>query len=264
MLSAAGTRWIAGRRIRPNCEVRLFCLPYAGGGTLAFRTWPERLPDWIEVCPVQLPGREARAREAAFTSVYPLAAALATELQPLLLERPFALFGHSMGALIAFELAREIRRRSGVEPCYLFASGRHAPDCPLPHPPLHQLSDAELLVALQRIGGTPNEVLGNPDLIRFLLPLLRADLRVHEAYEYTGEPPLACPVLVLGGADDRHAEIRTLEGWKRHTTGPCSVRILPGNHFFVHTAERSLLALTVQELARATMNSRAPLTAMPL
>jgi medium-chain acyl-[acyl-carrier-protein] hydrolase len=150
---------------RPEADIRLFCLPYAGGTVTTYRTWSKKLPPSVEVAAVQLPGRGSRMPEPPFTQLAPLVEALARNLLPYL-DRPFALFGHSMGALVAFELARHLRREHGLTPAHFFSSGQSAPQYDDGFPPLHELPDAELLGELRRLNGTPQEVLEHPELIR--------------------------------------------------------------------------------------------------
>jgi surfactin synthase thioesterase subunit len=219
---------------------RLFCLPYAGGGASIFRGWAGALGDAIGVCPVQLPGREARYREPAFTRLGPLVEALAGSFGPYL-DRPFALFGHSLGALIAFELARRLRREGGPEPAHLIVSGCRAPRVRHTGRPVHSLSDAAFREELRRLGGTPAELLDNDELMDLVLPTLRADFAVCETYAYAAGRPLDCPISALGGSRDDTVDRGDLEGWRAETTGRFRVRILPGNHFFVQSARPLLL-----------------------
>lgn len=235
--------WITRPRPRPGAPLRLFCLPHAGGGASAFRAWADVLPAEVEVCPVQLPGREARMAEPAIDRMEPLVEALSDALRPFD-EEPFALFGHSNGALVAFELARRLRREGRYGPVHLFASGRRAPDVPSPRPPVAHLPDDEFLADLREMGGTPAEVLAHPELMRILLPLLRADVRVNETYVFTEEEPLACPVTAYGGLLDPKASREDVEAWRRHTAGAFTVRFFPGDHFFVFT-QRDLVLRTL-------------------
>jgi medium-chain acyl-[acyl-carrier-protein] hydrolase len=201
----------------------------------------------VEVLPVQLPGREARFREPAFTRLAPLVEALAGALRPYL-DRPFAFFGHSMGALVAFELARRLRRGTGLQPVCLFASGCGAPQARDTETPIHTLPAAEFREELRRLDGTPREVLDNEELMDLLLPTLRADFALCETYTYTAGPPLDCPLNALGGLGDDTVSRRELAAWREQTTGPFRLRMLPGNHFFLHAAQRPLLQALTQEL----------------
>src|SRR5205814_4666171 len=184
--------WIQYYQSKPQACLRLFCFPYAGGGASIFRTWSENLPPEIEACPIQLPGRESRLLEAPFSQLFSLIEPVAQALLPYL-DMPCAFFGHSMGALVSFELARYLRRQHGLSPVHLFVSGRRAPQLSDPDPPIHPLPEAEFLEELRSLKGTPEEVLQNTELLQLLLPLLRADFAVCETYAYAPETPLLCP-----------------------------------------------------------------------
>ncbi len=239
--------WLALPKRNPGANMRLFCFPYAGGGAHTYRTWADNLPKTVEVCPIQLPGRGARMMEAPFTQMLPLVRAAAEALLPHL-DKPFAFFGHSMGALVSFEVARWLRRRSGPEPIHLFVSGCFAPDIPDPYP-LHDLPDSELLEGLRRLNGMPQEALENAELMRLLLPTLRADCTVTETYNYTDEPPLNCPVSAFGGLQDHLVGRTHLEAWRQQTTASFSLRMFPGDHFFLHSAQPLLLRILSRELS---------------
>ncbi|HEX2079482.1 MAG TPA: thioesterase domain-containing protein [Longimicrobium sp.] len=237
-------RWITRPRPSPRARLRLLCLPHAGGGASSFRGWADALPPEVEVCPVQLPGRENRVAEPAFDRVPPLVEALADAVEPLL-SLPFALFGHSNGALIGFELARTLRARGRPGPAHLFASGRRAPDLPSGRPPTHHLPDAEFLAELQALGGVPAQILEHPELLAMLLPTLRADVAIHETYAFHEEPPLASPITAYGGLADPRVSREQLEGWGRHTAGPFVMRLFPGGHFYLQEQQRTAVLRTL-------------------
>ncbi|WP_420130678.1 thioesterase II family protein [Longimicrobium sp.] len=216
----------------PRARLRLFCIAHAGGGASAFRGWADALPPEVEVCLVQLPGRENRIMETPFERVGPLVEALADAVQPYL-TLPFALFGHSNGALISFELARTLRARGRPGPVHLFASGRRAPDVAADSPPIHHLPDAEFLADLQELGGLPAELLAHQELLALLVPTLRADVAIHETYEFAEQPPLACPITAYGGLTDPRVPRGQSEAWARHTAGSFVLRMFPGGHFFL-------------------------------
>lgn len=224
--------WIAGRKPNSQARLRLFCFPYAGGSALMFRTWSNALPADVEVCPVQLPGRSARLIERPFTTLSPLIEVVAQALSPLL-DKPFAIFGHSLGALIGFELARQLRRRHGVNPVRLFVSAGRAPQAARPCAPIHNLPAKEFLAAVRRLNGTPAEVFEHEELLEIILPVLRADFAVYETYVYSTEPPLNCPISTFGGSQDREISHSDLEAWRDQTTDAFSLRMLPGDHFFL-------------------------------
>lgn len=241
--------WVTFPRPNPSARLRLFCLPYAGGGASAYRLWPEGLPPFVEVCPVQLPGRERRTREPLFTEGPPLVEAIGQAILPLL-DKPFALFGHSLGAMLSFELARYLRRRHEHEPLQLFVSGRGAPQLPYQEPPIHALPEQEFIAELANYDGTPKEVLEHAELMQLLLPILRADFRINETYAYTHGPPLGCPLSAFGGQQDLKASREGLEAWGAQTTGDFSVRMYPGGHFFINTDRACLLRDISRDLLR--------------
>ena len=245
--AAAIDSWIAYSKPRPQARLRLFCFPYAGGGALIFRTWADGLPTDVEVCPIQLPGRGTRLMEPLFTQLSPLIQALAQALLPLL-DKPFAFFGHSLGALVSFELARQLRRQYGVQPVRLFVSAGRAPQLPHRGLPVHTLPDGDFLAELRRLNGTPRAVLEHEELMQIALPVLRADFAVYETYVYSTELPLNCPISIFGGLRDRTVSQSDLEAWREQTSGDFSLQMFPGDHFFLNTTQPLLLRVLSQEL----------------
>jgi medium-chain acyl-[acyl-carrier-protein] hydrolase len=243
--AGAVDRWISFRKPDPKAQLRLFCFPYAGAGALIFRKWADGLPREVELCPIQLPGRGTRLTEPPFTMLSCLVEALARVLVPLL-DKPFAFFGHSLGALIGFELARQIRRQHGVHPVRLFASAGRAPQIPHRTPPIHNLANEEFLAELRRLNGTPRELLDHEELMEVMLPILRADFALYETYLYSNEPPLNCPISAFGGVQDRRVSASDLEAWRSQTSASFSLRMFPGDHFFLK--EPLLLRALSQEL----------------
>jgi medium-chain acyl-[acyl-carrier-protein] hydrolase len=248
---AIPSRWIQRPVPRPGAVLRLLCIPHAGGGASAFRGWAEALPAQVEVCPVQLPGRENRMGEPAIDRMEPLVDALAEQVRDGGL--PFAIYGHSNGALIGFELARRLRREGGHGPVHLFASGRRAPDLPNPLPDMHHLGDDDFMRSLASLGGTPREVAEHPELMRVLLPLLRADVALNETYRFGDEAPLECGITAYGGLEDPKAGRAEMEAWRRHTSGPFALRTFPGDHFFAFGASRGLVLATLADDLRALL-----------
>jgi medium-chain acyl-[acyl-carrier-protein] hydrolase len=228
--------------------MRLFCFPYAGAGAAVYRLWSDVLPAEIELCRIQLPGRENRRREPLFTQLSPLVQTLAQVLRPFL-NLPFAFFGHSLGALISVELARELRKRHDLSPAYLFASGFRAPHIPNPDPPMYQLPDAAFVEEmLRRYDGIPEAVRRHAELMELLLPTLRADTAICETYVYTDDDPLDCPIAAFGGLQDRQVSHDDLAAWHDQTRSSFTLRMFPGNHFFVQSACGPLLQVVSQEL----------------
>jgi medium-chain acyl-[acyl-carrier-protein] hydrolase len=246
-IAAKANGWILHPKPNAQASLRLFCFPFAGGGAQSFRAWPEALPSAVEACPVQLPGRESRMKEPPFSDVSPMVDALAAAIRPSL-DKPFALFGHSMGAIIAFELARRLRRDYKLLPECLIVSARVAPQLHIPRPPINNLPPTEFLEALKAMKGTPKEVLENAELMEVITPLLRADLAVHEEYTYLEDTPLECPILAFGGLQDTEASRQALDAWREQTKANFTLRMLPGEHFFIVTAQTLFLRTLSQEL----------------
>jgi surfactin synthase thioesterase subunit len=239
--------WVVPFRPTPDARLRLFCFSYAGGGASVFRSWPDLLPADVDVCGIALPGREARLGEPAYRRLPPLVSSLAEAMAPLL-DREFVFFGHSMGALVAFELARELRRVIGREPARLLLAAFRAPQLPDPNIPIHHLPDEVLKIVLQTEGTSP-DILRHDELMQAILPMLRADLELCHTYEHVPGEPLACPISVFGGEGDVRVRPADLEQWRCHTTAEFDVTILPGSHFFLHSARDLLLATVQQKLS---------------
>jgi medium-chain acyl-[acyl-carrier-protein] hydrolase len=220
------------------------------------------LPPEIESCAVQPPGRENRIRERPHTRLSELVAAAAEGLRPHL-EKPFAFFGHSMGALVSFELARRLQAEEGPRPVHLFVSACRAPQLPDPHPPVHGFSDSEFLQEVRRrYDAIPAAVSENAELLQLLLPTLRADFEAFETYRYSDGPPLACPITCFGGVGDHEVTQGELQDWRSQTSAPFRLRMHPGGHFFLQAAERPLLDELAAELT-AAIAGPAPTPAMP-
>ena len=248
-ISTISKSWIACPKPNRRAHLRLFCFPYAGGGISIFRTWPDSLPPGVEVYLVQLPGRESRMRETPFTQLSPLLQALAQGLWPYL-DMPFAFLGHSLGALVSFELARQLRRQNDPGPAHLFVSGHCAPQVPSRYPPLHQLPESEFLAELCHLKGTPEAVLQNAELMQLLLPVLRADFAIDETYVYTPAEPLDCPISAFGGWQDDRVSRDDLAAWRDQTRSSFTLRMFPGDHFFLHSSRTSLLRALSQDLTQ--------------
>jgi medium-chain acyl-[acyl-carrier-protein] hydrolase len=236
----AAPRWVALASAPGRLRLRLFVFPHAGAGTAGYRPWAGALPPDVQLALVQLPGREARLAEPPLTRMRALVDALVPALGPHL-DVPFAFFGHSMGAHVAFETARALRAE-GREPERLVASGNRAPHLPFPRPRIHHLPDDRILAEFQRLGGTPAEVLADRQLMALLLPVLRADLELCETYRFEPGPSLTCPLTVFGGTRDPDVPPAALDAWREHTTGPFARRLFDGGHFFLQEARQQVLA----------------------
>lgn len=232
--------WFRCFKPNPQARLRLFCFPHAGGGAAGYAAWPPALPD-VELYAVQLPGRENRICETPFTQCEPVVQQVCAALQPYL-DWPFALFGHSMGSLLAYEVAQTLCR-TGVPPTQLLVSGRRAPHLPDPYPPLHHLPDAGLLAAIQqRYGGIPAVVFQESELRALFTPLLRADFTLVETYQPSTTLPLACPIVAFGGEHDRLTPKSELLAWGKLTARTFALHLLPGGHFYLNEQRALLLA----------------------
>ena len=234
--------WLVRHAPRPQARARLFCFPYAGVGGSVYRLWPVGLPVELEVCAVQLPGRENRLRETAVSSIPELVELLVPALSPYL-DRPFAVFGHSMGAVLASEFVRALAVSGGPLPRHLIVSGRRPPHIPGLESSLHGLPDAEFVAEInQRYGGIPAAVMEHADLVELLLPSLRADMRAIETHRPPPRPPLPCPIAVFAGSHDRLTPRDHLEAWRGETLNTFRVRVFPGDHFYLNVCRHDVLA----------------------
>jgi len=242
--------WILAARSVPPGRLRLFCFPFAGGGAAVFRSWQRQL-EHVEVCAVQRPGRGARILAEHSSRLPDLAAGACGALQSEMVP-PFALFGHSFGALLAFEVARELRRSGAPGPDHLFVSGRRAPRLPEPGPAMHGLPDAEFVAEIrERFDGIPPAILQEPEILQLLLPALRADMAALETYTYRPEEPLDCPITAFGGEDDPWATQDELEAWREETSASFVTRRFPGGHFYLQQAEPRLLPALAERMSEA-------------
>jgi len=239
--------WLVSYKPNPQARLRLFCFSYAGGGASVFRTWANQLPANLEIYAVQLPGREGRINESLFTEIYPLVRTLAPILLPYL-DLPFAFFGHSVGALIAFETIRQLRNLKYPKPKHLFVSSRRAPQIPNPERPIYNLSNEEFIQKIRRYNGTEEAVLQNAELMDLFLPILRADLTINETYNYQVELPLDCSISAFGGLQDPLVNRQQLDAWCEHTSKNFSLLMLPGDHFFLKAQQQMLLTAISQDI----------------
>jgi medium-chain acyl-[acyl-carrier-protein] hydrolase len=242
-------KWLEFVKPRPRAGIRLLCFPYAGGSALAFRDWQDALPDFIEVWPIQLPARGRRISEPPFTRVGDVVDAVEKALFGYL-DKPYAIFGYSMGALIAFELARRAEACPVLSPSHLFVGARGAPHLRSRMGPTHKLPDPQFLLELRRFQATPDEILDDPELIQFFLPTLRADFEVAMAYEFLEGPPLRCPISAFGGLEDPDVPTEDLEPWQLHTAAHGSLQLFPGGHFFLNARRADLLSAISRDLIR--------------
>ncbi|MEI2579697.1 thioesterase II family protein [Scytonema sp. PRP1] len=234
--------WVTCPEPNSRAKLRLFCLPYAGANARVFGSWAMNLPTTVEVCPIELPGHGSRWMETAFTQLQSLVEAIAAAVIPYL-DKPFACFGHTMGALLSFELVVLLRKQYGMNPRHLFISGRRAPEIPSPVASIHALNDNAFIDGLRHYNGMPEAVLQNTKFMELLLPTLRADFALVETYEYVPQPPLNCPITTFGGLEDSTVNNGSLKAWRKHTHAAFTTEMLPGNHFFIHSSQQLLLQL---------------------
>jgi phthiocerol/phenolphthiocerol synthesis type-I polyketide synthase E len=242
--ASVSARWLACRERHPEAKYRLYCFPHSGGSAGEFVRWADELPE-VEVLGVQLPGRGARLHEPAFTRMGPLVDAVVAEVD---FRGPFAFFGHSLGALVAFEVARALRASARRQPDRLFVSACPAPHLPRIDPPIHQLPDDELAAWIDHeYGSLPAEIIQKPDVLRMVLPAHRSDFELVETYEYQAGEPLDRPLTVIGGTEDELTESE-LAAWGRHTAARWDVERLPGGHFYLREQRDRLLHLVRDRL----------------
>lgn len=237
-------RWLVCPQPNSSATARLFILPYAGGAPSSFNKWIAEFPNTIEVSIVHYPGRGSRFNEPPIKELSVLVEEITNAIQPEL-DKPFFFFGHSLGAVLAFELAC----RLNPQPQILFVSACGAPHIPNPNRPIHVLSDSEFIKSLQELNGLPADVASNAELMELLIPALRADFEAIESYRYTSNIyQLECPIIAFGGSDDSHVDRSRLESWNRHTNGSFKSQYFSGDHFFINTARQSVIASMTAEI----------------
>jgi medium-chain acyl-[acyl-carrier-protein] hydrolase len=256
------TEWFLVQPARATPRFNLLCFPYAGGGATIFHGWSAHLPASVEVHAARLPGRGTRLREPAITDMDVLVDALVglVESQPA---RPYGLFGHSMGARIAFELARALVQRGARPPEHVWVSGSRAPQLPRRRAPIHTLPDAEFLAELRCYDGVPAEILGNPELLELHLPVVRSDLALHDTYVHRAGPALPVPLSAFGGTDDPYVHPADLDPWSEHTRAAFDVELFSGGHFFLHGSRAGVLERLSRDLAHIVNEQEQPNVTKP-
>lgn len=237
--------WFPYRKPQPNARLRVFCFPYAGGGASVFNGWSTALPADVELCALQIPGRERRILEPPFRQLSPLLDALEPVLVPLL-DKPFVFFGYSLGTRLALGLTQRWQTRGAPLPLGLIMTAAGAPH--LPRPSRESLDDAAFVDMLRRYEGTPSEVLAHRELLDMVLPMLRADFAVADTL--MPATPVRCPLSAWAGLEDPHVTREQQERWRELTTAEFRTRTFPGKHFFLRTAREALLAALREELVR--------------
>ncbi len=247
-MTVVAGKWFVNLSPAYTQGVRLLCIPNAGGSPALFRAWASALPAAVGVTAVVLPGQGARVYEQPPTDVRALAEDLCQAFGPLLNE-PFALFGYSMGALIAFEVSRALLRQGLPLPLHLFVAARRAPHVADTLPPIHALPDADFVQAVQaRYGGIPESILQDRELMALFTPVLRANFEMIETYRCAAAPPLGLPITAFGGAHDRTTSAAELRTWGSQTSGAFAAYIFEGGHFFIQQHEAAVLALVARGL----------------
>jgi medium-chain acyl-[acyl-carrier-protein] hydrolase len=251
--------WLQRLSPRPDAPVRLFCFHHAGGSAASFRHWPAKLPQF-DICAVQLPGRATRLGEPPMTRIPQIVDALLPDLLPLL-DRPYALFGHSMGSAVAHALAARLHAIDAPAPAQIFVSGRQPPHKPFPECTLNGLTDAEAIDEINRhYGGIPEEVRAWPELLEMLLPTLRSDIEALEHYSPTIGTPLPVVITAFGGESDTAATPDHLASWQAYTPFPMQIRMFPGGHFYLDDCLDSVAAECRVRLAKELAR---PFAALP-
>lgn len=241
-------RWLPRLGSNPDASIRLFCVPYAGGGASVYYPWKEAVPSCVEVCPIQLPGREERVEEPCIDDFFQMMDVLAPIVQRHL-DLPYVIYGHSMGAGLAFELACRLTRDCDAKPLHVFVGAHRSPIRPYSYPTVKSVSDEQVLEVLIRFNGMPRALLENKELLDLFLPILRADLLVCETYAYEGQSQLDCPITLFTGALDGNVAAHELAGWEAQTCARFSHCIIPGDHFFLKSHQEKLLDTMFTALA---------------
>lgn len=237
-------------RPRPivNPRLRLLCFPYAGGSAAIYHKWPANVPADIELLAAQYPGRATRLSEPLRTDLNQLLDDIEQAIVPLL-DKPFAFFGHSMGATVSYELTRRLHAAQKPLPVHVFLSGRGAPHLPPVKPPVHNLPDDEFLEAMRDLNGTPAELLEHAELMEMMLPIIRADFQMLETWTHQPSPSFDIPMSVFGGLGDDGVPLENLDAWATCTTGKMKRHMFPGDHFFLHQQYPAMLNIITRALS---------------
>ena len=245
------SHWVTYPKPNPQAQIRLFCFPYAGGGASVYRQWSALLPDNLELCPIQYPGREERLQETLYTDLSALVAALLPDLRPHL-DKPFAFFGHSMGAVLAYEVARQLQQQGDPEPVHLLLSARAAPQITSKSVPMRFLDDQNFMTELHRLyDAVPEVIRQNTELQELFLPILRADVSLLETHEYIAGERLNCPISVFGGEQDRSVTAEALAAWSEQTKAAFSQQLFLGEHFYINDARETLIVAITESFTKS-------------
>ncbi|HEX7634757.1 MAG TPA: alpha/beta fold hydrolase [Noviherbaspirillum sp.] len=236
------------RHVDEGKTVKLFCFPYAGAGTSSYHAFCKALPDHITPFVARLPGREATRNQAPLTDIHAIIKQLTRAIRPGLGDEPIFFWGHSMGALVAFEVARLLGAELG--PCQLIVSGHAAPHVPNPPRPIpvDEMDDARFVRLLESYNGMPQAILDNPDVLKLILPQLRADFMAMDCYRYVPGVQLECDILCINGESDRLVKHDQVLAWREETTGNFSCKWLPGSHFFINESRAALVRILAEAI----------------
>jgi surfactin synthase thioesterase subunit len=256
------TDWFLRRSPRPHASMRLFAFPFAGAGASVFNAWHENLDRHIELLALQPPGRGARFGSPLVSTMTVMANLVVDAMRPFL-DKPYAIFGHSIGALTAFEVVRTLRHRGLPGPTRLFASAKRAPHLPPLGPQIHGLPDADFIQAISAYEGMPPEVLADPDLLAVVTPILRSDFKMSESYRHEVEAPLDCDLSLFGSVRDPFVPAPDLQAWAPLVSGKVDCRMFAPGHFFVATHAQEVIAAVNETLASAAAGRSAAACGVP-
>jgi medium-chain acyl-[acyl-carrier-protein] hydrolase len=226
------SKWLVRSGVNKNVDFRLFCFSYAGGNAATFRRWHNKFTDNVEVVSIQLPGRANRFGEPVITEMEPLVDQVLNAVSGCL-DKPYALFGHSLGSRIAFQLAVECSKNGLRMPCHFIASASRSPDLPIGIGDIYKLPDEEFLTEMGKLNGTPLSILKNKELMQMLLPQLKADFCLAYEYQYADDIKLDIPVSVFGGEEDTDIAYSQLQSWDKYFVTPPDITMFEGGHFFI-------------------------------
>jgi medium-chain acyl-[acyl-carrier-protein] hydrolase len=248
-VTIVGSPWLIRYRRSPEAAVRLFCFHCAGGSASEFRGWPAQLPGRVELVAVQLPGREARVKEPFIADMEELTGGIVDAMTPLL-DKPYAVFGHSFGSIGGFEAIRKLRRRGLPQPFLFIPAGRQGPQLADKDPPIASLPREAFIKELQKdYGDHIGHVLESAELREVFIPQIQADFALSETYRFRAEPPLDCPIVAFAGVDEEDLCARELDAWSEHTSGSFRSRRFPGDHFFIRESQALVIEAIRQEIA---------------
>ncbi|KGJ86793.1 thioesterase II family protein [Colwellia psychrerythraea] len=233
-------KWFVRPNPNPTADLRLICFPYAGGSSTTYLSWVKELPKNVELVIIQTPGRGSRMCEVPYSDMDTLVGDL-VKIIPQLLNKPYILFGHSLGSRVAFELMSQLKMLNHPPPIHFIASGSRGPQYLSNNEPIYHLKDEEFINEIRGLNGTPPAVLDNKELMDLFLPMLKADFEIADKYCYNKNETFNCPISVLGGEDDFDITYSKLSGWGEHFTHDAEIHMFVGNHFFIDSNKEGVL-----------------------